>query len=277
MGFAGHKAFAVRVFTADMPTRRAFLAGSAVAITGCIGTDSGNETNESDDEGEPEFVVSTSKDTVELPRDSLEVTAENMGDGGGGFGPHLRTYKIVDGERYIIAPRTSTLDAVLLEPGDEFSLSFTVDNTDREHGYAGRGDQTLWGLNPGTYVTELGGTAEFEIVGEPFDAGTVSHEVRREDGVLNVYADMESLDDNQPAVRLIPTDSDGHRLIEEQINQFYTFRDAVLRADGGEANIYTDGGLGIESRLEFYTGEDIDDGSIVIEYGDGAYEVRMSG
>jgi hypothetical protein len=256
--------------------RRVFLVSSAGALTGCLGGSGENETNgmNTTDEDEPRYAVTISKERLELPRDSLEVTTENTGDGGGGFGPHLRTYKIVDGERYIIAPRTSTLDAVLLEPGDEFSLSFTVDNTDREHGYAGRGDQTLWGLNPGTYVTELGDTAEFEIIGEPFDAGTVSHEVRREDGVLNVYADMESLDDNQPAVRLTPTDADGHRLIEEQINQFDALRDAVIHAEGNAANIYTDHPP--SSRLRFYTGKDLDDGPVIIEYDDESYRVEIA-
>jgi hypothetical protein len=263
-----------------MPTRRTFLAGSAVALTGCVGKiDSNNDTEGNDsDESEPEYVTTASKGALELPRDSLEVTVENVGDGRGSCSTSLRTYKVVDGERYIIAPLYSTLDAVLLEPGDEYTLTFTVDNTDRDAGgLIGRGDQTLWGLNPGKYVSELvpDNGAEFEIVGESLDVDSVSHEVVEEGAVVNVYQDAENLNDDEPAVRLTPTDADGNRLIEEQLNQFDALRDAVIHAEGNPANIYTDYPPG--SRLRFYTDEDPSDGPVVIKYDDHAYRVEMVG
>jgi hypothetical protein len=264
-----------------MPTRRTFLTSSAVALTGCLGeTDGGNatDTTNDSDEGEPEYVTTASKDTLELPRDSLEVTVENVGDGRGSCSRHLRTYKVVNGERYIIAPQNWTLVAVLLEPGAEYTLTFTVDNTDHDAGGdPGSGDQTLWGLNPGTYVSELvpDNGAEFEIVGEPLDVDSVSHEVVEEDGVVSVYQDAENLNDDGPTVRLTPTDADGNRLIEEQLNRFDALRDAVIHADGNPANIYTDHAP--SSRLRFYTGEDLSDGPVVIEYDDRAYRVEIVG
>jgi hypothetical protein len=261
-------------------SRRSFVATvTGVFFTGCINGNQGRESGDNEsEEGEPEYVTTPSKDTLELPRDSLKVTVENVGDGRGSCSTSLRTYKVVDGERYIIAPLYSTLDAVLLEPGDEYTLTFTVDNTDRDAGGSpARGDYTLWGLNPGTYVSELvpDDGAEFEIVGEPLDVDSVSHEVVEKDGVVNVYEDAENLNDDEPAVRLTPTDADGNRLIEEQLNQFDALRDAVIYADGNQANIYTDYPPG--SRLRFYTDEDLSDGPVVIKYDDHAYRVEMVG
>lgn len=264
----------------DMSTRRTFLAVSATALTGCLGeTDGGNatDTTNDSDEGEPEYVTTASKEALELPRDSVEVTAENVGDGRGWCRTSLRTCKVVDGERYVIAPQNTTLDMVLLEPGDEYTLTFTVDNKDRDAGRSpARGDYTLWGLNPGTYVSELvpDDGAEFEIAGEPLDVDSISHEVVEEDGVVNVYQDAENLNDDEPAVRLTPTDADGNRLIEEQLNQFDALRDAVIHAEANPANIHTDHAP--SSRLRFYTGEDLSDGPVVIKYDDQAYRVEIS-
>lgn len=259
-------------------SRRIILGICAGMFAGCV-NDSG-ETSESDDETEPELVATASKDVLELPRDTLEITLKNRGDARSGVSPNLRPYKIVDGDRYFIGPLNSSFEdarVVFLDPGEESTGSFTVDNTDRDASQHGL-DQILWGLGPGTYVAEWSDTVEFEIVGDPLDMEeieTVAHEMKRDNGVLHVYADATNLDDDEASVRIVPTDADGHRLIDEQLNQFGGLRDALLHADGGKVNLYTERTISIESRLDLFTDESSDDGIFTVEYDGEAYRVEV--
>jgi len=280
---SGGNVFSVRVFVADMRTRRSFLAGSAAALTGCLGGPGGNEMNEtntSDDEGEAEFVVTTSKNTLELPRDSVEVTLRNEGDGYGGFDPYWRLYKRTDEEWLFVAPIKRTLRAPFLTSGSEETRTFTVDNTDHEARGQDEGGAgwTFWGLNPGRYAVEPanGMYAEFDVEGEPPDFGDtlLSYDTREEDGETVIYAEEEP-HDVEPSVRIEPTDADGVTLIEERLNQLGAVRDAVLHTDG-EADIYSDETiLAYVQRYASGTPYETEENEPpVFEYGDESYRVE---
>lgn len=267
-----------------MGTRRAFLGATAAALTGCIGnTDSDNdtETNESD-EGEPEFVVTASKDTLELPRDSVGVTLRNEGDGYGGYNSYWRIYKRVGDDWRFVAPHDTTLRLPLLHADSEETRTFTVDSTDPgARGQNEDGGWTFWGLNPGRYAVEPANEmyTEFDVVGEPpdFEDIVLSYDIREEDSETVIYAKEEELHDVEPSMRVTPTDDDGAALIEEQLNQLGAVRDAVLHVED-EATIYTDEVGTIDSYLEWYVSESRnvteEDRPIVFEYDDNAYRVE---
>ncbi|MCX2818930.1 hypothetical protein EGH25_06150 [Haladaptatus sp. F3-133] len=230
-----------------MRTRRSFLAVSAASLTGCLGGDGGKETNESD-EDEPEYAVTTSKNTLEPPRDSLEVVVENREESEITIPPSIEVYKDTDEGKYLVTPYIGRIEKFqerlggpVLEPNGEHSWTFVVDNTDPDSRGRERYKHTLWGLNPGTYTAKVGyGVSEFKIEGDPVDRDKISYEIKQEDGVTEVYYEEHSLEDEVPAVRLTPTDEEGRTVIEEQLNQLGGLRDAVLYADGGEAVVYTD-------------------------------------
>ncbi|MGK2230756.1 MAG: hypothetical protein ACI9QA_000916 [Methanobacteriota archaeon] len=281
MGFAGQKAFVACFVIADMPTRRSFLAGSAGVLTGCLGDDGDNETNESDDEGEADFAVTTSKNTVEPPRDTVEVTLTNEGDGYGGYNPYWSIYRrIGDGWRFV-APVKRTLRAPFLSAGSEETRTFTVDNTDHEaRGQNEEGGWTFWGLNPGRYAVEPanGMYAEFDVEGEPpdFSDTTVSYGIRNEDAQTVIYAE-EELRDPEPSIRVTRTDADGVNLVEEQLNQLGAVRDAVLHANG-EAVVYTDDAATVYAYLQRYASERSyeteDEEPVVFRYEGESYRVE---
>lgn len=260
-------------------SRRGFVATvTGVFFTGCINSRE-QKSNESQND-EPEYAVTTSKDTLELPRDSLEVVVENREESEITVPPSMGIFKDTDERKYLVTPYIGPIDeygdqiGVSLEPKEEHSWTFVVDNTDPDSRGQDRYKHTLWGLNPGTYTAEVGyGVSEFEIEGDPVDRDTVSYEVREKDGVTEVYYEEHNLEDEEPTIRLTTTDEEGRRLIEEQLNQLGAVRDAVLHADGGEAVVYTDEDFSVgHTRVlaDIYPLEDA-----VIEYENETYHVQL--
>ncbi len=261
-----------------MVSRRQLLgltgAAAATGFTGCL---------------HGGLSVEASKDALELPRDSLEVTLRNSGSSTV-IGPGSRSIsKVVDGEPHTLAPVQYTAEGLELASSDDYTWTFSVDNTDPSLAPPHpSGGLSLWGLDSGRYIFDThedGLSVEFDVEGEPVDDEPTADDVEHDDDVVRLYTEgYRAVEDDaeEPRAKFTvePVEDAGEEvgeILTEQLNQLRPIRDGFLHSDGGEVEVYVGEGepYYLDSYLRLYTGERAghDDGTM-FEYRGSVHRVR---
>jgi len=189
--------------------------------------------------------LTSSKESVSLPKDNTEFTIYNNSEEGFYFNPYeWHIYKAYESEWHHIAPFRWHLPVVTLPPDENYKWKATIDNTDLDQlSYAeGRSEFTIEGLGGGTYSfyisgsftagesNEIGLAKRFKIQGKELSltpTSSVTEANRREDTVI-VYAENTDGDGGEKAEYVVTRRADAStgvkRMLTEQV-----FRHPPLR------------------------------------------------